>query len=166
MPDDPTLTITAEPLSADAWAPFGWLPVPDTDAADGEHTLDFAWGDAHLNTIEHRTDEVETTGAGLRCAVMYHHATHTQVLTPLDAHAVIAVAPASVELATRADLDAIRTFVLAPGETVVLHRGTWHWGPFPIGGAASVRLLNVQGMRYREDNARVDLSDHFVEVRA
>jgi ureidoglycolate lyase len=166
MPDHPTLTITPEPLTANAWAPFGWLPLPDTDAADGDQTLEFAWADAHLNTIEHRTDEVEATAAGLRCAVMYRHETHTQALTPLDAHAVVAVAPASAELATRADLDAIRAFVLAPGETVVLHRGTWHWGPFPVGGAATVRLLNVQGMRYADDNASADLGAFVVEVRA
>ena len=55
-------------------------------------------------------------------------------------------------------------FVLAPGETIVLHRGTWHWGPFPIGGAASVRLLNVQGMRYQEDNGRAELGAFVVEV--
>jgi ureidoglycolate lyase len=164
MPDEPTLTVTPEPLTEDRWAPFGWLPVPDTDATDGEHTLDFAWGDAHLNTIEHRTDEVESTASGLRCAVMFRHETHTQALTPLDAHAVLAVAPASADLTTRAGLDAIHAFVLAPGETIVLHRGTWHWGPFPMGGVASVRLLNVQGMRYRDDNASADLGAFVVEI--
>ena len=157
MPDDPLLTITAAPLTAAAWAPYGWVPRPDTDPADGEHTLHFEWDDAHLNTIEHRTDEVATTGAGLRCAVMYRHATHTQVLTPLDADSVVAVAPPSTPFASAADLDDVRAFVLHPGETIVLHRGTWHWGPFPIGGADSVRLLNVQGRRYAEDNASVDL---------
>ena len=54
--------------------------------------------------------------------------------------------------------------MLEPGETVVLHRGTWHWGPFPIRGAASVRLLNVQGRRYAEDNASVDLSAAMIEI--
>jgi ureidoglycolate hydrolase len=165
MAEQPTVTITPQPLTADAWAPFGWLPVPDTDAADGEHTLEFAWVDAHLNTIEHHTEEVEVTATGLRCAVMYRHETHTQVLTPLDAHAVVAVAPAASALTTRDDLDSVRAFLLAPGETVVLHRGTWHWGPFPVGGATSVRLLNVQGRRYAEDNASVDLSAYDVEVR-
>jgi ureidoglycolate lyase len=165
MPEKPTVTITPQPLTTDAWAPFGWLPVPDTDAADGEHTLEYAWADAHLNTIEHRTDEVEVTATGLRCAVMYRHETHTQVLTPLDAHAVVAVAPAASALTTRDDLDSVRAFLLAPGETVVLHRGTWHWGPFPVAGATSVRLLNVQGRRYAEDNASADLTAYDVEVR-
>jgi hypothetical protein len=39
---------------------------------------------------------------------------------------------------------------------VVLHRGTWHWGPYPL-AAEAVRLFNVQGLRYREDNESVDL---------
>src|SRR4051812_7981069 len=168
MTDGGIITITMEPLTGAAWAPFGWLPVPDTDPADGEHTLEFAWSDAHLNTIEHRTDEVESTATGLRCAVMYRHDTHTQSLTPLDARAVLAVAPASVDFARREDVDTIHAFTVSPGETVVLHRGTWHWGPFPLGDATSVRMLNVQGMKYRDDNASVDLSARTgmtVEVR-
>ncbi len=54
------------------------------------------------------------------------------------------------------DLDTLRAFVLKPLDCFVLHRGTWHWGPFPI-ERAPVRLLNVQGRRYAEDNASVDL---------
>jgi len=164
--DEPVHVVDAEPVTADAWAPFGWLPRADTDPADGEHTLHFEWDDAHLNTIEHSTDEIETTETGLRCAVMYRHETHTQVLSPLDAASVVAVAPATTTFSAPADLDAIRAFVLVPGETVVLHHGTWHWGPFPIRGASSVRLLNVQGRRYAEDNASVDLSGSVLEVRA
>jgi len=157
MGDDQTVTIIATPITRDAWAPFGWLPRPDTDPADGVDTLEFLWDDAHLNTIEHRVDEVEATATGLCCDVMYRHATHTQVLTPLDAPSMLAVAPSSTEFTDAADLEQLRAFVVEPGQTIVLHRGTWHWGPFPIGGAASVRLLNVQGRRYVEDNASVDL---------
>jgi ureidoglycolate hydrolase len=156
--DHPVHVVETEPLTATTWSPFGWLPVPDTDPADGDHTLHFEWGDAHLNTIEHTVDEVDATGRGLRCARMYHHATHTQVLTPLDAASVVAVAAADVTFDDPGDLEAIHAFVLEPGQTVVLHRGTWHWGPFPIRGAASVRLLNVQGRRYAEDNDHVDLT--------
>jgi ureidoglycolate lyase len=150
--------VGAEPLTEVAWAPFGWLPRPDTDAADGEHTLHFEWDDAHLNTIEHTADEVDATARGLHCAVMYHHTTHTQALTPLDATSVLAVAPPDTTFDDPADVDAIRAFVLEPGQTIVLHRGTWHWGPFPIRDAPSVRLLNVQGRRYAEDNDSVDLT--------
>jgi ureidoglycolate hydrolase len=155
---DDSLTITADALTASAWAPFGWLPRADTDPHDGDQTLHFEWADAHLNTIEHRSDEVESTRAGMRCAVMFRHDTHTQVLTPLDARSVLAVAPASVDFSTTDDAHAIRAFLVEPGETLVLHRGTWHWGPFPVPPATSVRLLNVQGRRYAEDNASVDVT--------
>ena len=158
MTDEAVHAVVADPLSAAAWAPFGWLPRADTDPTDGEHTLHFEWDDAHLNTIQHTTDEVETTARGLRCAVMYRHDTHTQVLTPIDTAAVLAVAPSTTSFDDARDLNAIRAFVLEPGQTIVLHRGTWHWGPFPIRGASSVRLLNVQGARYADDNASVDVT--------
>jgi hypothetical protein len=48
-------------------------------------------------------------------------------------------------------------------EPVVLHKGTWHWGPFPV-AADAVRLFNVQGLRYAEDNACVDLASRGLEV--
>jgi len=164
MTEESVHVVDAAPVTAAAWAPFGWLPRPDTDPADGEHTLRFEWDDAHLNTIEHTTGEIETTANGLRCAVMYRHETHTQVLSPLDAPSVVAVAPAATTFTDAAVPDAIRAFVLVPGETVVLHQGTWHWGPYPIRGATSVRLLNVQGRRYAEDNASVDLGNAVIEV--
>jgi ureidoglycolate hydrolase len=156
--DEPVHVVTAAALTDAAWAPFGWLPRADTDPADGTDTLHFEWSDAHLNTIEHRTDEVDATSHGLGCAVMYRHETHTQALMSLDAVAVVAVAPAAVTFDDASDLDQLRAFVLEPGQTIVLHRGTWHWGPFPIRGSTSVRLLNVQGRRYAEDNASVDLT--------
>ena len=71
---------------------------------------------------------------------------------------ILSVAPAASTFDFPTDLDDIRAFVLQPGETIVLNRGTWHWGPFPIGGATAVRLLNVQGRRYADDNASVDLT--------
>jgi hypothetical protein len=146
-----------EALSEAAWAPFGWLPVPDTDPRDGEHRLSFAWDDVHLNIIGHTRSEVPETARGLQCQMLYRHETHTQSVMSLDVPAVIAVAPAAVDFSRAGDVEAIRVFRLEPLEPLVLHRGTWHWGPFPV-AADAVRLLNVQGLRYAEDNACVDLA--------
>jgi hypothetical protein len=74
----------------------------------------------------------------------------------LDVPAVIAVAPAVVAFDDVADVAAVWAFRLEPLEPLVLHRGTWHWGPFPT-SASEVRLFNVQGLRYAEDNRCVDL---------
>ena len=57
--DEPVHRVDARPVTADAWKPFGWLPLADTDPADGDDTLHYEWGDAHLNTIEHTTDEID-----------------------------------------------------------------------------------------------------------
>jgi len=148
--------LVPESLTPVRWAPFGWLPVADTDPADGEGRLSFAWVDAHVNLIGHRRDEVPAVPGGLRCEILFRHATHTQALMPLDVPAVIVVAPAGVGLGTPGDAESIRAFRLPVLSPVVLHRGTWHWGPYPV-GAESVRLFNVQGLRYREDNDSVDL---------
>lgn len=150
-------TLRPAPLTAGGWDPFGWLPLPDSDPLDGARTLEFAWGDPHVNFITHHLDELEGAGGTLACRELFRHETHTQVLMPLDQAAVVVVAPSDDPLETGADIERVRAFVLRPLDAVVLAPGTWHWGPFPV-LAPSVRLFNVQGRRYREDNARVDLS--------
>lgn len=155
--------VSPEPLSEEAWAPFGWLPVADTDPRDGDHRLSFAWDDVHVNIIGHARAEVPETDDGLRCQMLFRHDTHTQTVMSLDVPAVIAVAPAAQDFSGTADVDSIRVFRLEPLQPVVLHRGTWHWGPFPV-AADAVRLFNVQGLRYAEDNACVDLASHGLEV--
>jgi hypothetical protein len=153
---EPHRQITPAPVTAAAWAPFGWLPVADTDPADGDERLAFEWGDVHVNRIAHRRDEVPEVPGGLRCLALYRHRTHTQVLMPLDTTSVLAVAPPGTDLATADGVDRIRAFVLDPLESIVLHRGTWHWGPFPV-EAEEVHLFNVQGLRYVEDNECADI---------
>ncbi|HEY3724236.1 MAG TPA: ureidoglycolate lyase [Acidimicrobiia bacterium] len=152
-----SIVLEADPLTADAWAPFGWLPVADTDPLDQTFSYEFAWGDPHVNVISHAFDEVPHTDRGALCEIMYRHDTHTQTLLPLNVDSVVAVAPAAVDFADPADLDAVRVFRIHPLDPFALFRGTWHWGPFPI-GAEAVRMFNVQGKRYAEDNASVDLA--------
>ena len=63
---------------------------------------------------------------------------------------------AAIEFTDPADLDTVRAFALQPLDGFALHRGTWHWGPFPVGDAP-VHLWNVQGKRYAEDNRCAEL---------
>lgn len=148
--------IEPEDLTPEGWAPFGWLPVADTDPADGKERLTYEWGDVHVNLIGHNLDEVPAVPGGLRCQVLFRHATHTQALMALDHPGVIVVAPAGVDPSSATGAESIRAFALPVLSPLVLHRGTWHWGPYPV-GYDSVQLFNVQGLRYREDNDSVDL---------
>lgn len=150
--------VLAQPIEAGVWEPFGWLPRRDTDVLDGSQTLQFEWQDPHANVICHRADEVPHTSDGLVCEMFFHHFSHTQALLVLNSEAVIAVAPASCTFTSAGDLDFIRAFALRPLDSLVLHRGTWHWGPFPV-GAEQVDMFNVQGIRYIEDNECARLSD-------
>lgn len=152
------VAVAARPLDAAGWAPFGWLPVSDTDPADADHHLEFAWSDPNVNVIGHTYDEIDHTDAGVICDGMYRHDTHTQMLMVLDATAVIVVAPSGLDFSDPAHVDQIRAFRLAPQDCLVLARGTWHWGPYPI-EHGTVRLLNVQGKRYAQDNTHVSFPE-------
>jgi hypothetical protein len=155
---DPVRRVRVERLTAQAWTPFGWLPVSDADPQDGGGRLFFEWGDPHVNVICHSAGEVVRSPGGLVCTEMFRHDTHTQALLVLDAPAVVAVAPAHVEFESPAEALAIHAFSLDPLQAFVLHRGTWHWGPFPL-DTDRVHLFNVQGRRYLEDNRRVELGE-------
>src|ERR1700744_1116821 len=149
--------LKAAPLTAEAWAPFGWLPVRDTDPQDGQSRLEFTLHDVHLNIIAHFTDEVPHVDGGLVCQMLFRHVTHTQAIMVLDNDALMVVAAPGASLTSAGDLSALRASRLSAKDAFVLHRGTWHWGPFPV-TADAVTLYNVQGLRYAEDNESCDLT--------
>ena len=152
------LTISAQPFDPADWGPYGWVPVPDTDPRDGSSRLDFEWDDVHLNLISHDAVEVPRTERGLVCEMLFRHQTHTQALLVLNCPAVAVVAPPGTAFTSKQDAGLLRAFLLRPQDVFVLHRGTWHWGPFPV-GAPRVEMLNVQGRRYAEDNECCRLAD-------
>jgi hypothetical protein len=152
------LTISAQPFDSAEWGPYGWVPVPDTDPRDGSSRLDFEWADVHLNLIGHDADEVPRTERGLVCQMVFRHQTHTQALMVLNCLAVVVVAPPGTAFASAQDARTLQAFLLRPHDVFVLHRGTWHWGPFPV-SAPRVDMLNVQGLRYAKDNECCRLGD-------
>lgn len=149
--------LRAGPLTEQRWAPFGWLPLRDTDPRDGRSRLQFTWNDVHLNVIAHFADEVPHVNGGLVCQMLFRHATHTQAIMVLDNDALMVVAEPGTSLASPDDLGALHAFHLRARDAFVLHRSTWHWGPFPV-TADEVSLYNVQGLRYAEDNESCDLT--------
>ena len=164
---DEVHVLKAEPLTEERWASFGWLPVRDTDPRDGQAGLEFVWNDVHLNIIAHFTDEIPHVSGGLICQMLFRHVTHTQAIMVLDNDAVMVVAEPGTRLTSPGDLGALHAFRLRAKDAFVLHRGTWHWGPFPV-TADQVTLYNVQGRRYAEDNECCDLTaiSRTVEVLA
>jgi ureidoglycolate hydrolase len=126
---------------------------------------DYQWGDPHVNIIGHALSEVPTFGGGLVCQMLYRHLTHTQAIMPLDHPCVIAVAAAGLAFDNPDAAGLVRVFRIEPLQSLVLDRGTWHWGPYPT-DTETVSLFNVQGLRYAEDNEIMDLAgrDMAIEV--
>ena len=147
------------PLTEEAFALFGVLPG-DEGGPGPIAELEFRRDDGWVNFIAHDANEVDRSADGLRCGHLNRHDTHTQTLMPMDADAVLVVAPPAVGLLDAAELELVQAFVIARLQVVHLHRGTWHWGPYPL-SAPSVRMLNVQGSGWPDDNTVADLVDRF-----
>jgi hypothetical protein len=150
--------LVPERFSEKGWEPYGWVPKADTDPNDGRDRLAYDWGDPHVNLISHTLDEVPHRPGVLSCNELFHHRTHTQVLMALDHPCVIVVAPATAAVGGEQGIDGVGAFLLEPLEPLVLAQATWHWGPYPS-ATEKVTLFNVQGLRYAEDNDRLDLSE-------
>ena len=98
----------------------------------------------------------------MRCELLNRHDTHTQTLMPMSGDAVVVVAPPDVDFSQSAHFDTVRAFALPQYSCVHLHRGTWHWGPYPV-GAGEVRVFNIQASGWQSDNGIVELTrDHDV----
>ena len=147
--------LAAQPLTATGFAPFGVLP-PDEGGPGPTADLTFTLDDGWVNFIGHAASEVEQGPTGPRCDHLNRHDTHTQTLVPMDGDALLVVASPEVRFADPTDVDAVAAFVVPQHQPVHLHRGTWHWGPYPI-GAEAVRLLNIQGRGWPDDNTVAQL---------
>ena len=156
-----TVRLDAEPVTRAAFAAFGAVPPEESDA-NPTADLEFLWNDGSVNFIGHTLDELEVIDGWLRCELLNRHDTHTQTLMPMSGDAIVVVAPADVDISEAAHFDTVRAFVVACHTCVHLHRGTWHWGPYPL-DAPSVRIFNVQGRGYAKDNGIAWLTrDHGV----
>jgi ureidoglycolate hydrolase len=161
VPEPRTIDLTPEPATREAFEPYGVIPPFE---GDGNPTADlvFTRDDGWVNFIGHTLDEIEVRDGQLRCEVLNRHDTHTQTLMPMSGNALVVVAPPDVDFSEPAHFSTVRAFALPQFTCVHLHRGTWHWGPYPV-GANDVRVFNIQARGWPTDNGIVELlRDHGV----
>jgi ureidoglycolate lyase len=137
-----TLTLKAEPLTAEAFAPFGQvIGVDDVqiEARDGEVL--------HLDIISYDRKPI-------RADHLNRHYKATQALVALAGRpTVIIVGPPEVDMSKAEHLDALRAFICDGTLGINLGLRTWHEGPFPLGD--HVDLVNVQGKNVIESDNEV-----------
>lgn len=131
--------VRAEPLTAEAWKPFGQL------VKEGDCVMELRGGEVfHLNVLHYDR-------APLRCDHLNRHHRATQMLVPLAGKpALVVVAPPDHDFSSVDHLRHVRAFVMDGTAGINLALGVWHWGPYPI--HEHVDLVNVQGAGFADDN--------------
>ncbi|HUS62716.1 MAG TPA: ureidoglycolate lyase [Acidimicrobiales bacterium] len=137
MPD--TFTVQAEPLTAQAFAPFG--QVINT----GEMVMELRDDERfHLNVLSYDRHP-------LVCDHLNRHHRATQALVALAGRpTLVVVAPPDLDFSTRDHLSSVRAFVCDGTAGINIALSTWHWGPYPL--MDHVDLVNVQGAGFANDN--------------
>ena len=129
----------AEPLSEEAFAPFGQV------LAVGDAVMELRDGEVfHLNVLHYDRQP-------LRCDHLNRHHKATQALVALAGKpTLLVVAPMAFDFSTDEHLRHVRAFICDGSSGVNLALGTWHWGPYPL--TDHVDLVNVQGRGFANDN--------------
>jgi ureidoglycolate lyase len=137
VPD--TIEVQAEPLTAEAFAPFGQV------IATGDMVMELRDGESfHLNVLSYDRHPLE-------CDHLNRHHKATQALVALAGRpTLVVVAPSELDFSTRDHLPSVRAFVCDGTAGINLALGTWHWGPYPL--MDHVDLVNVQGKGFADDN--------------
>jgi ureidoglycolate lyase len=137
VPD--TIEVQAEPLTAEALAPFGQV------IAAGDMVMELRDGESfHLNVLSYDRQPLE-------CDHLNRHHKATQALVALAGRpTLVVVAPREHDFSSRDHLSSVRAFVCDGTAGINLALGTWHWGPYPL--MDHVDLVNVQGKGFADDN--------------
>ncbi len=132
-------TLTALPLTPEAFAPFGTLLAQPATAPSLER------GDI---TFWNATADLSGLAAS---GVTGHLIAHRRapLLTQIERHArtpeaFIATAGRSLFVVGppgEPDPDRLRVFEVAAGQALLLHPGSWHWAPYPVTETATFLLL-------------------------
>lgn len=152
-----TLEMKAQPLTPEAFAPFGVALVPMEDGTpftEDEAVLDLSAGTPrfYLMSLEDKP---------LHFTRITRHLQTTQTLMALGgAEWFIAVAPAGdLDVGAVPALDDIRVFRVSGDVAITLRKGTWHSGPYFEADAlnfANVELSDTNAVdhhTYRLDEA-------------
>jgi ureidoglycolate lyase len=134
-----SFTVHAEPLTAEAFRPFGQVIGLDDVRIELRGDEEF-----HLDIISYDRKPI-------RASVLNRHHNATQALVALDAKpTVIIVAPPEADFSSADQLATLRAFVCDGSLGINIGLGTWHAGPFPLG--PHVDLVNVQGRHVMEND--------------
>jgi ureidoglycolate lyase len=149
------MKLNIEPLSEDAFAPYGTIVQQPPRAPDAAGPGWRWWGEnVTLNGGDrpYALGYLDLQPAPLRFDWAERHLFSDELLIPLGAPCLVYVGPADYpdEPARLPPRERFRVFEVPPGQGVLLHKGVWHGAPLALD-----RPLNVVVALLR-DTGRVD----------
>lgn len=136
---DITHWVHAEPLTPEAFAPYGQVIGREDVRIELRESEVF-----HLDIIAYKRKPI-------RVDHLNRHYTATQALVPLDGKPVVIVVGApELSFQSLDDVSKLRAFVFDGSRGINLALKVWHEGPFPL--LEHVDLVNVQGKNVEQDN--------------
>ena len=153
--DAPGVSLVAEPLTKEAFAPFGQIARAEEDGVafgPDDAALDLSQGTPRFYIMRLRDKTMSFDR-------ITFHARVTQCLGALgDAPWFMAVARPTMDVAAYPTREDIRVFRVPPGVFVKMHAGTWHAGPLwdAARGPAHIDFYNLE----LSDTNQVDHNTH------
>jgi ureidoglycolate hydrolase len=145
--------LQARRITEASFAPFGRVLGSDDDDLSRRVVGRFRNGQEPMPSV---IREVNPDGVPC-CEWLARHHDQTQALTPIDGPIVLVLVPAGIDPLGPEGQAAAAGFVAEIGQGIQLDEGVWHWAASVRRG--SVRVANVQGHRWPEDNEIVSLVD-------
>jgi ureidoglycolate hydrolase len=144
------LQIRAEPLTAEAYRPFG--QVIGLDRIQMKIVND-----------RFRMGMITMKCQLFRITRLNRHIKSTQALISLGGKAcLVVVAPPTVNLDSPEDLTQVKAFINDGSCGINIDLGTWHMAPLPLG--PEVNLVNIQGEHSGEDTEERSFEEKFDTV--
>jgi ureidoglycolate lyase len=134
--------VRAEPISAEAFAPYGQVVTAQAANPDGRDVsltvvqdVDFSGGPTIIRALTFRWRAFSFTH-------LEQHGSFTQAFLPADGKpALVVVAMPVGAVGSDPDLDTLKAFVLDGTQGILLNKGTWHFAPFPLTPLATYTMI-------------------------
>ncbi len=143
------VTIKAQPLTAEAFAPYGRVVAAEREPLqmeEGKFT-------ARLMTVKKVPERIDHINM---------HTDHSQMFVPLAGDRLVVIVAPPAEPAEGFDPSTIAAFVTDGRQTFIFHPGTWHIEPRAL-DKDTCQVINVQTDVFRDYTTLIHFDD--VQVR-
>ena len=152
-------------LTTDAFLPYGRfasLSSPGGPAL-GESPIRFFRDLLPLGSGQALSASVTQVDAmPLTVDTMEFHTDTWEAFVSLDSDSCICVAPATAS--RQLDVDTLEAFRVPAGTMIYLHRGVWHYAPYPLGSPVLHSLVILPERTYANDCEKIAIADPCVIV--